>query len=236
MKTLFAILTFTIINLQAFCQIIDLPVFNTKSHKTLVIEKIERTPTQTVFYMSISNELENGTGSFCADRQIYIKESKGDRMYFMDHTEGIPTCPESHQFKKTGEVLEFRLYFPAIPENVQEIDLIENCSDNCFYFYGVVLNTTTNNEIKLFEKGVALFTDKKLEPALTCFLKINQTASDTQSNIYAYSSYIIPLIYFQIGDTQNARNYFQKLKDSQVKDKQYFIEKLQSETFFKEIK
>jgi tetratricopeptide (TPR) repeat protein len=236
MKAIFAILTFSIFNIQAFSQIIDLPVFNTKSHKTLVIDKIERTSAQTVFYMSITNEIENGNSSFCADRQIYIKESKGDRMYFMDRSEGIPTCPESHNFNKAGEVLEFMLYFPAIPANVSEIDLIENCSDNCFYFYGVVLNPTINNEIKLFEKGVALFTDKKLEPALTCFLKINQTASDTESNIYAYSSYIIPLIYFQIGDTQNARNYYLKLKDSQVKDKEYFIEKLQNENFFKEIK
>jgi hypothetical protein len=219
-----------------FSQIIDLPVVNAKSHKTLVIDKIDRNEKQIVFYLSVTNELTTGDAWFCADKQIYIKDSKGDLMYFITRSEGIPICPETHKFTKAGEVLQFVLYFPPISPEIKELDLIENCSDNCFSFNGIILDPKENDEIKLFEKGVELFSDKNQAQALPCFLQIVQSTTDKKSNIYAYSMYIIPLIYFQIGDTEKAKIKFLELKNSQIKDRQYFIEKLQTEPFFKDLK
>jgi tetratricopeptide (TPR) repeat protein len=219
----------------AQAQIIDLPVVNAKSHKTLVIDKIEKNPAQTVFYLSVTNEIESGDAWFCADKQIYLKESKGDRMYFMEQSQGIPNCPESHKFTKVGEILEFKLIFPPLPIDLKEIDMIENCSDNCFYFYGIVMDPATNTEIRLFEKGVAFYSSKNYTSALSCFQKITEKPADIHSNTYAYAMYIIPLIYFQSGDRTNAEKKYRLLQKSDITDKNFFIEKLKQEDFFKNL-
>ena len=55
--------------------------------------------------------------------------------------QGIPLAPGKHFFKNPKESLYYTLYFPALPENVREIDIIEMEASipgtSYFNFYGV---------------------------------------------------------------------------------------------------
>lgn len=236
MKTILVIL-FTVFFIgNSFPQTIILPVVNIKSHKTLVIEKIEFSDRQTVLFLSVENQMTEGDAWFCADKKIYLKDTQGSDKYFMTKSEGIPTCPETYKFKKPGEILKFKLFFPKIPATIKEIDIVEDCTDNCFYFKGVILDPAQNSDIKLFEKGVTLYSNKKPDEALKCFLELSANIIDKKSNIYGYCLYMIPLIYFEKGDKENAQREYSKLVTSSISDKDYFIEKLCREEFFRNLK
>lgn len=236
MRNIFILLFIYIIAGNGFSQTILLPVVNVKSHKTLTIDKIESSGDQTIVSLSIENQKTEGDAWFCADKNIYIKNTQGGEIYYINRSEGIPTCPDTYKFKKPGEILQFKLFFPKISSDIKEIDIIENCTDNCFYFRGVILDPVANEDIKLFEKGVALYTDKKQDDALNCFLELTGRISDKKSNIYGYSLYFIPLIYFEKGDKENAAKEYYKLVSSATADRDYFIEKLAREEFFKNLK
>jgi len=236
MKTILILIFTAFFFGQTFSQTIILPIVNIKSHKTLVIEKIEFSEKQTLVFLSIENQKTEGDAWFCADKSIYIKNTQGSEMYYMIKSEGIPTCPETYKFKKPGEILQFKLFFPNIPATIKEIDIVENCTDNCFYFKGVILDPDQNADIKLFERGVSLYTNKKPDEALKCFQKLAGNVIDKQSNIYGYTLYIIPLICFEKGDKENAATEYSKLLKSDITDKDYFVEKLSKEEFFRNLK
>lgn len=236
MKIILFILFTVLFVEESFSQTIILPVVTIKSHKTLSIEKIEFSDKQTIIFLSIENQKTEGEAWFCADKSIYIKNVQGIDMYYMIKSEGIPTCPETYKFTKSGEILQFKLIFPKIPVSINEIDIIESCNDNCFYLRGVILDPSQNADIKLFEKGVALYLNKKPNEALKCFLELSANIKDRKSNIYGYTLYIVPLIYFEKGDKENAKKEYSRLINSVISDKDYFIEKLCKEEFFNNLK
>jgi hypothetical protein len=140
----------------SFSQTFLQPNFGLKSHETLVINKIELSSTAAIFYMSIENRITNG--SFCADKNIYIVYSDGTRS-LLTSSESIPVCPDVHKFKAPGEKLDFILTFPPLKPGTQWIDLIEDCSDNCFSFYGITLDNDLNRKI-----DEAFFLEENDEP------------------------------------------------------------------------
>lgn len=115
-----------------------------KSHETLEISKVEVTDRNTIVHLTIENRIEGG--NFCADRNIYLVDSAGDR-YSLEKSSGIPVCPDSYTFNSVGEKLQFTLTFPTLKEGTKWIDLIEDCSDNCFWFYGVTLDNELNKKL-----------------------------------------------------------------------------------------
>jgi len=120
------------------------PNYGLKSHETLVINRIDIASESTTFHLTIGNRIEGGT--FCADRNIFIIHPDGTRTKLIS-SEGIPVCPESHKFTSIGEKVDFTLTFPPLKLNTDWIDLIEDCRDNCFYFYGITLDSDLNNRI-----------------------------------------------------------------------------------------
>jgi hypothetical protein len=54
----------------------------------------------------------------------------------------IPIAPQKHFFKRCGELLQYTLYFPGLPQETQSIDIIERDVTNgtWFNFYGVSVN------------------------------------------------------------------------------------------------
>lgn len=126
-------------------QTIFKPNFSLKSHETLEIEKIELNTRSAVIYLTIENRIENG--SFCADKNLFIVYPDGNRSK-MTSSKGIPECPDTHKFKTIGERLEFTLTFPPLKPGTEWIDLIEDCSENCFSFYGITLDQNLNNRIE----------------------------------------------------------------------------------------
>jgi len=125
-------------------QVIDHPNCGMKSPNTLVIEKVETINGLSTFYCSVENQINDGY--FCADKNIYIIYPDGSRSR-LKKAEGIPVCPDMHKFKAIGEKLEFRLVFPALKENAQWIDLVEECSSDCMFFYGLTLDNELNKQL-----------------------------------------------------------------------------------------
>src|SRR5664279_1796392 len=135
------------ISLIALCgifvqaQTISQPNYGLKSHETLEISKIELNPQKTVIYLNIENMIKDGF--FCADKNIVTIYKDGTRSKMIS-SKGIPNCPDTYKFKSIGEKLNFELTFPPLKPGTQTIDIVEDCTDNCFSFYGVCLNSNLN--------------------------------------------------------------------------------------------
>jgi hypothetical protein len=191
-----------------FSQSIVAPNYALKSHETLEIKKIETTIKATVFYMSIENRIDNGT--FCADKNIFIIYPDGTKNK-ISYSSGIPVCPDSYKFKKSGEKLDFVLTFPPLKPGTECIDLIEDCSDNCFSFYGITLNQYLNKKIN---DAIALVENDQPAQALTKFINL---AEETDNKNYGIEG----LLYMSIirlakdaGNTTRAAEWYNKLKIS----------------------
>ncbi|HVN58649.1 MAG TPA: hypothetical protein VMT63_10150 [Bacteroidales bacterium] len=122
-----------------------------KSPETIVINRIETTNGFSTFSLSIENRIKDGY--FCADRNIFLVYPDGTRSKLLK-AEGVEVCPDYHRFREPGEKLDFRFVFPAIKENTPWVDLIEECSSGCTFFYGITLDSELNRRLdELFIKA-----------------------------------------------------------------------------------
>jgi len=135
---------FAFSNANLFSQSYISPNYALKSHETLELLKVELTPSKTILHLSIENRIEGGT--FCADRNIYLLDPEGKK-FELKKSLGIPTCPDSYKFKSIGEKLQFTLEFPPFKPGTKWIDIIEDCNNNCFSFYGVTLDADLNKKL-----------------------------------------------------------------------------------------
>lgn len=126
---------------QSFIQ----PNYGLKSHETLMINKIEATSKALTVYFSVTNKIESG--NFCADKNIFIIYPDGTRTKLVSAS-GIPVCPDVYKFNEPGESLDFVLAFPPLKQGTKWVDLIEDCADNCFSFYGITLDNDLNKRIE----------------------------------------------------------------------------------------
>jgi len=141
-----------IISSISFSQSFIQPNYGLKSHETLEINKVESSTEGTTFYMNIKNTRIQG-GTFCADKNIYIIYPDGSREKLIS-ARNIPVCPDTHKFKAPGEELDFVLMFPPLKPGTEWIDLVEECSENCFSFYGVTLDNLLNERLDdIFDKA-----------------------------------------------------------------------------------
>ncbi|MBK7133096.1 MAG: hypothetical protein IPH69_09855 [Bacteroidales bacterium] len=143
-RTWFIVILLTGYLISGYSQTIENPNSALKSHETLLISKVELSQEKTVVHFSIENRIENG--NFCADRNIFLIDQEGKK-YQILKTSGIPVCPDSYKFRNIGEVVKFTLEFPPLESGTKWIDIIENCSENCFWFYGVTLDNELNKRI-----------------------------------------------------------------------------------------
>jgi len=141
MKRLLFLLFGLTLFITGYSQSIIQPNYGLKSHETLEIKKIEMTSEATSFYMSIENRIQGG--SFCADKNIFIIYPDGIKSKLVSSS-GIPVCPDIYKFRAPGEKLDFVLVFPPLKAGTGWIDLIEECSEDCFSFYGVTLDNELN--------------------------------------------------------------------------------------------
>jgi len=141
MKRLYISAGLFVISIISFSQSFIQPNYGLKSHETLEIKKIEMTSEATSFYMSIENRIQGG--SFCADKNIFIIYPDATKSKLVSSS-GIPVCPDIYKFRAPGEKLDFVLVFPPLKTGTGWIDLIEECSEDCFSFYGVTLDNELN--------------------------------------------------------------------------------------------
>ena len=196
---------------------------------SIVLEK-----EQTRCYLQVENLNTEGGAWFCADENIQLVELKSNRKRLLLRAENIPVCPESYQFSYPGEKLSFILVFPGLVDPKGEIDIIENCSDNCFSLKGIILDNSLNEEIRSFEQGVLLFNQGDLKGALQIFESLS-LSSYVNENHFAYTLYILPVIYYQMKEEARAIQAYERLKSTSILNKDYFIQKLLEIEFFRKM-
>jgi len=207
------------ISATIYSQTVITPNYGLKSPETLNISKIEITPEGTTVYLTVENRIENG--NFCADRNIFIIDPAGNRLKLLKAS-GIPVCPATHKFKKTGEKLDFTLSFPPLKPGIQCIDIKEECSDNCFSFYGVVLNKNLNKELdgaySLAESGQSI-------KALDKFISLSEVNKDSNGTEALIFFNIIKLA-TETGNTVKAAEWYKKLNSPDLSGGKIYVEQL----------
>lgn len=193
-----------------FSQTILQPNYSLKSHETLNIIKVEVKSEATIFYLSIENRI--GGGTFCADKNIYIVYPDGKKSK-LESSSGIPVCPEVHKFKAPGEKLEFVLSFPPLKKGIEWIDLIEDCSDNCFSFYGISLNNDINKRI---DDAFTLAENDEPVKAMGSFISIAEDIGKSNSGIKGLLYINIIQLAVETGDKTKAAEWYNKFKLSET--------------------
>jgi len=201
-------------------QTIISPNYSLKSHETLNIIKIEVRSEATLFYMSIENRIEGG--SFCADKNIFIIYPDGKEARLASST-GIPVCPDTYQFRTTGEKLEFVLSFPPLRKGTEWIDLVEKCSDNCFSFYGICLNNDLNRRIN---NAFSLAENDEPVKAMGSFMTILEDIDQNNSGIEGLLYINIIKLAKETGDEPKAGEWYRRFKDSEAPGLQNYIKYL----------
>lgn len=207
----------------AISQSVVNPNYGLKSHETLVIKRIDAGSESTTLHLTIENRIEGGT--FCADKNIYIVYPDGSEMKLIS-SEGIPVCPESHKFTSTGEKLDFTLTFPPLKLNTGWIDLIEECRDNCFYFYGITLESDLNNRVdELFrfaENGESL-------KALEGFTELLRETDSRNNGIEGLLYVNIIKLAGESGKQEQAAEFYKKLKSSGAPGLKHYLQYLNNQ-------
>jgi hypothetical protein len=222
-KRLLSALVFNIFGFTAsFSQTFIAPNYALKSHETLEINKIEINQDKTVVFLSVENQRVGGR--FCADRNIYIIYPDGLRVK-LDSSSGIPVCPDTYKFKTIGEKLDFTLTFPALAPGTGWIDIVEDCNENCFTFYGVTLDNDLNKKVEeaylLSEKGELILAISGYKNILTMLDGKNH---GLEGAIY---SDIITLL-LKSGDKAEAKEWYGKMISSKAPGLDRYIRNLNS--------
>jgi hypothetical protein len=204
---------------QVKAQKIGMPNHGVKSHPTLTINSIDRTPDITVISLSIENQSLQG-GWFCADKKIFLKNSIGNEKYPLIKSENIPVCPETHKFTSKGEILSFTLYFPAISTRIKYLDLIEDCSDACFYFKGIILDPQFN---QLINSGYSFYSRRNTAAALNSFVAAVNSYPDYN---FGFLCFNIIKIYQEIKNESEKNRWIGILKSSKFEDKDFYLNNL----------
>jgi hypothetical protein len=193
-----------------FAQTTQLPNYSLKSHETLEIKKIETTAKATNIYLTVENRIEGG--NFCADKSIFIiyPDSSRSKLTF---SSGIPVCPDAYKFKTIGEKLDFVLTFPPLKTGTTWFDLIEDCSDNCFSFFGITLDNELNEKI---DEAFALLERNEKEVAITNFINLSQTGDANNKGIKGLIYATIVQLAYETGDKTKAAEWYHKLETSGV--------------------
>jgi len=211
MRKIILVLSCLISAQLSYSQIVEKPNYGQKSHETLSIEQIETNSNYTIITLRLVNKIENG--SFCASKNIYLKNSTGSEMYQILKTENIPTCPESHLFSKKNESFSFRLFFPPISSSIHYLDLVESCDEACFSFRGIILQNTTN---MLIDKAFSLYSSAQKENSAKAF---EQIIARTKDYPYAFIYFSAIRIWSELGNQQKVKQLKSDLSFSDKLDK-----------------
>jgi len=209
--------------------IIEKPFAAELSHPELTIEQIAIYPDSTVVSLTVLNNADSN-GWFCADKNIYIENLNTRQRYYRIGSHGIPTCPATHNFSRKGETLSFTLVFPPIPNNLNSVNLIEDCNKACFFFKGVILSNKLNSDIRLFNQGMEHYTKNDIAQAIECFSKVVEEIPANPTHVYGYAFYHLIMIYYNKGDKLSASFWLNQLKTSTLPNKDYFVRMVKRDT------
>jgi len=200
-------------------QVFERPSFSLSSHPTLEILNIEKWEDQTVVNIRVKNQ--RISGSFCFDKETFLVNSLGTEEWKLTAMDGIPACPDRHNFKSIGEVLDFSLVFPAVPDEVKYIDLREGCEDACVSVKYILLDEEMNTRIN---EGFNLYEIGKLSASLQVFEDIMESGYDNYSPVFGTLYLYMMSIHYELGQSKEIRRIFNELKESSIIGRDEFIE------------
>lgn len=207
---------------NVFSQTYNRPNVALKSHETLEILKIETTPGKTVVSLMIENRIDGGT--FCADRNIFIIDANGVKLK-LEKSSGIPVCPQTYRFRSIGETLHFTLDFPPLKSGIKWIDIVEDCTENCFSFYGVTLNIELNKKI---DEALSLAEKGETKKAINFYIRILESLADIDQGVKAALYTDIITLSIEIGDRAGAEEWYKKMVNSKAPRLELYVENLNS--------
>jgi hypothetical protein len=225
MKKILTFLLLMLINnvhIQAQDLVYDYPVANEFNSAELNITKITVSDKQTIVDLQVINQLEEG-GWFCASSDIYIEsQNTGERVYLIN-SKNIPTCPDRYNFKMKGEKLSFSLVFPSIKYWEGRINLIENCTDYCFYFKGIILDNKLSSDIRLFELALEQYEGGNFSAAYKNFTYLVSNIPNNPTMVYAFSFSYLYKIEKEKGNLSKAESWKEKFLNSQLPNKNVYL-------------
>ncbi|HEX2974408.1 MAG TPA: hypothetical protein VHO68_00590 [Bacteroidales bacterium] len=210
------------VSLTTGAQVFYSPAVGLKSHETMEVLRIEKQAEKTVVYLSVENRIKGGM--FCADRNIYLGLPDGTRLK-MTESKGIPQCPDNYKFRKVGEKLEFSLTFPQVNQKAGWIDIIEDCSDNCFSLYGVLLNASISARIS---EAVLNVDRGEFDTAIGIYSELIKSIGPDEAGITGSLYVDLIELLLRKGYTAQASDYYKKLEASSLPRKVLYINNLNS--------
>jgi len=210
-----------ILPLFGFSQEYYYPTAVELSHPELVIKRIYFNDKNTVVELSVTNNIMGGW--FCADRNIYLFNKIENKRYNLKGSDNIPNCPDKYEFKRIGEKLEFALFFEKIDNHGERIDLIEDCSNSCFYFRDILLDNDKNRDIHLFETSVIQFEAGNINQSEVNFTKIIQDIPNNPTHVYGFAYSYLYKISLQRGDRAKAEKWKSEFMKSNLPNKDYYL-------------
>jgi len=220
MRMVLYILLFVVgFQIRMMAQVYDNPSFSLTSHPTLEIMSIEKWEDQTVMNIRVKNQ--RISGNFCFDKETFLLNSLGTEEWKLTSMDGIPACPDQHRFKSIGEVLDFSLVFPAIPDEVKYIDLHEGCEDACVSVKYMLLDEEMN---KWINEGFNLYEIGRLSASLQVFEDIMEAEYDNYSPVFGTLYLYLMSIHYELGQSKEVRRIFDEMKESSIIGRDEFIE------------
>jgi len=207
----------------SFSQSILAPNTALKSHQTLDIKKIELSEEKTEVFLKVENHIAGG--NFCADKNIYIVYPDGTRSLLVA-SNGIPVCPDSYKFKLPGEQLDFVLTFPPLRQGTVSINIIEDCQQNCFSFYGIILDNNLNKKI---DDAFALAENSEPAKALVTFTKIADETGSANPGAAGLLYMNIVQLYKETKNYVKAFEWYKKLESSGLPETSLYLKHLNSQ-------
>jgi hypothetical protein len=194
-----------------------------KSHETLDIMKVVMSEEKTEIFLKVENRIPGGY--FCADKNIFTIFPDGTRSLLVA-SNGIPVCPDTYKFTSTGEHLDFVLTFSPFKKGVESIDLIEDCQQNCFSFYGIILDNNLNKKI---DDAFALAENNEPAKALVSFTKIMEEQGNMNPGVAGLLYMNIVKLYKETGNYVKASEWYKKLESSGLPETVLYLKHLNSQ-------
>ena len=216
-KSIIIFLLLLAISASGLSQEISRPNFAMKSHETLELLKIDIQPGKTTLFLSIENRIPGG--NFCADKNISIIYPSGGKVKITEAS-GIPVCPQTYNFKSIGEKLFFALVFPPLKSGTEWIDIVEECSSNCFWFYGVTLDAGLNSKI---EAVFSAASKGKPEDNIILFRKLLDEIGERNLGIEGLVYINIINAAIEAGDKVEASVWYKRLLSSGAPRLNYYV-------------
>jgi hypothetical protein len=194
-----------------------------KSHETLDIMKIILSEEKTEIYLKVENRISGG--KFCADKNIWLVTPDGKRS-LLESSNGIPVCPDTYKFRSPGEQLDFVLTFPPLENGVESVNLIEDCQQNCFSFYGVILDNNLNEKLN---EAFALAGNNEPSRALVSFTKLAEENAERNKGAVGVLYLSIINLYKLSGNAVKAAEWYKKLESSGLPETPIYMKHLNSQ-------